>query len=83
MPSNAYNLARAKRQPLTKRNLRELNIAQTWQSILDHPNLVYVDDYGARHQPVGFSVNKSSFGAFSRHRFPTGLARLHEPRGSR
>lgn len=64
MPSNAYNLERAKRQPLTKQNLRELNIEQTWQSILDHPNLVYVDDYGVRHKPVGFSVNKSSFGAF-------------------
>ncbi|MFE4449727.1 hypothetical protein [Streptomyces sp. NPDC056796] len=64
MPSNAYNLERAKRQPLTKKNLRELNIEQTWQSILDHPNLVYVDDYGVRHKPVGFSVNKSSFGAF-------------------
>ena len=33
-----------KRQPLTKKNLRELNIEQTWQSILEHPNLVYVDD---------------------------------------
>ncbi|MGW2634961.1 hypothetical protein ACWC2K_37440 [Streptomyces chattanoogensis] len=64
MPSNAYNLERAKRQPLTKKNLRELNIEQTWQSILDHPNLVYVDDYGVHHKPVGFSVNKSSFGAF-------------------
>ncbi|KUL55363.1 hypothetical protein ADL22_00220 [Streptomyces sp. NRRL F-4489] len=64
MPSNAYNLERAKRQPLTKKNLRELGIEQTWQSILDHPNLVYVDDYGAQHKPVGFSVNKSSFGAF-------------------
>ncbi|MGA5895270.1 hypothetical protein [Streptomyces venetus] len=64
MSSNAYNLTRAKRQPLTKKNLRELNIEQTWQSILDHPALVYVDDYGVRHKPVGFSVNKSSFGAF-------------------
>ncbi|MFK0296534.1 hypothetical protein ACIQU6_39530 [Streptomyces sp. NPDC090442] len=64
MPSNAYNLERAKRQPLTKKNLRELNIEQTWQSILDHPNLVYVDDYGVQHKPVGFSVNKSSFGTF-------------------
>ncbi|MCX4660525.1 hypothetical protein [Streptomyces uncialis] len=64
MPSNAYNLERSKRQPLTKRNLRELNIEQTWQSVLDHPDLVYVDDYGVRHKPVGFSVNKSSFGAF-------------------
>ncbi|WP_043267648.1 hypothetical protein [Streptomyces sp. CT34] len=64
MPSNAYNLELSKRQPLTKKNLRELNIEQTWQSILDHPNLVYVDDYGVRHKPVGFSVNKSRFGAF-------------------
>ncbi|MFI7104427.1 hypothetical protein ACIBK8_34445 [Streptomyces sp. NPDC050161] len=64
MPSNAYNLERAKRQPLTKKNLRELGIEQTWQSVLDHPNLVYVDDYGVQHKPVGFSVNKSSFGAF-------------------
>ncbi|MFF5969593.1 hypothetical protein ACFY64_39070 [Streptomyces collinus] len=64
MSSNAYNLGFGKRQPLTKKNLRELNIEQTWQSILNHPNLVYVDDYGVRHKPVGFSVNKSSFGAF-------------------
>ncbi|MFJ2215248.1 hypothetical protein ACIQVO_30655 [Streptomyces sp. NPDC101062] len=64
MPSHAYNLERAKRQPLTKKNLRELNIEQTWQSVLDHPNLVYVDDYGVRHKPVGFSVNKSRFGSF-------------------
>ncbi|MFF1422877.1 hypothetical protein [Streptomyces sp. NPDC058280] len=72
MPSNAYNLDRAKRQPLTKRNLRELNISQTWQSILDHPNLVYVDDYGVRHKPVGFSVNKSSFGSFPGSAFQLG-----------
>ncbi|MGD3112613.1 hypothetical protein [Streptomyces sp. YGL11-2] len=72
MPSNAYNLARAKRQPLTKENLRELNIEQTWQSILNHPNLVYVDDYGVRHKPVGFSVNKSSFGAFPGSAFQLG-----------
>ncbi|MEU8925828.1 hypothetical protein AB0D10_33675 [Kitasatospora sp. NPDC048545] len=72
MPSNAYNLERAKRQPLTKKNLRELNIEQTWQSILDHPNLVYVDDYGVRHKPVGFSVNKSSFGAFPGSAFQLG-----------
>lgn len=72
MPSNAYNLDRAKRQPLTKKNLRELNIAQTWQSILDHPNLVYVDDYGVRHKPVGFSVNKSSFGVFPGSAFQLG-----------
>ncbi|MEV3973480.1 hypothetical protein AB0K68_35995 [Streptomyces sp. NPDC050698] len=64
MPSNAYSLDRTKRQPLTKKNLRELNIDQSWQAILDHPNLVYVDDYGVRHKPVGFSVNKSTFGAF-------------------
>ncbi|KOG76090.1 hypothetical protein [Streptomyces varsoviensis] len=65
MPSNAYSLEQAKRQPLTKKNLRELNIEQNWQAILDHPNLVYVDDYGVQHKPVGFSVNKSSFGTFS------------------
>ncbi|MFK8850845.1 hypothetical protein [Streptomyces sp. Ac-502] len=65
MPSTAYNLERAKRQPLTKKNLRELNIEQTWKSILDHPNLLYVDDYGVRHKPVGFSVNKLSFGDFT------------------
>lgn len=64
MPSNAYSLVQAKRQPLTKKNLRELDIEQSWQSILDHPGLVYVDDYGAKHKPVGFSVNKSSFGDF-------------------
>ncbi|MFH8805070.1 hypothetical protein ACH4F6_36895 [Streptomyces sp. NPDC017936] len=64
MPSTAYNLEQAKRQPLTKKNLRELGIAQTWQSLLNHPKLVYVDDYGVKHKPVGFSVNKSSFGAF-------------------
>ncbi|MFB6572800.1 hypothetical protein, partial [Streptomyces noursei] len=67
-----YNLERAKRQPLTKKNLRELNIEQTWQSILDHPNLVYVDDYGVRHKPVGFSLNKSSFGAFPGSAFKLG-----------
>ncbi|MFI9311379.1 hypothetical protein [Streptomyces triculaminicus] len=72
MTSNAYNLDRAKRQPLTKRNLRELNIDQNWKSILDHPNLVYVDDYGVRHKPVGFSVNKSSFGAFPGSAFQLG-----------
>lgn len=64
MPSNAYSLVQAKRQPLTKRNLRELGIEQAWQSILDHPGLVYVDAYGTKHKPVGFSVNKSSFGDF-------------------
>ncbi len=60
MSSTAYNLARAKRQPLTKKNLRELNIQQSWQSLLNHPNLVYVDDNGVKHKPTGFSVNKSS-----------------------
>ncbi|MEU3350890.1 hypothetical protein [Streptomyces sp. NPDC037389] len=72
MPSNAYNLDRGKRQPLTKKNLRELKIAQNWQSILGHPNLVYVDDYGVRHKPVGFSVNKSSFGVFPGTAFQLG-----------
>ncbi|MEV0924495.1 hypothetical protein AB0I99_05065 [Streptomyces spongiicola] len=64
MASTAYILERAKRRPLTKKNLRELDIEQTWRSILDHPSLVYVDDYGVQHKPVGFSVNKSSFGTF-------------------
>ncbi|MER6526357.1 hypothetical protein [Streptomyces sp. NPDC001508] len=64
MSSIAYYLGQGKRQPLTKKNLRELNIEQTWQSLLNHPNLVYVDDYGVQHKPVGFSVNKSSFGTF-------------------
>ncbi|MEU6475371.1 hypothetical protein ABZ858_00505 [Streptomyces sp. NPDC047017] len=72
MPSNAYSLVQAKRQPLTKKNLRELNIEQTWQSVLDHPNLVYVDAYGAKHKPVGFSVNKSSFGDFPGTAFQLG-----------
>ncbi|MFE5832733.1 hypothetical protein ACFQ67_31210 [Streptomyces sp. NPDC056488] len=72
MPSNAYSLVQAKRQPLTKKNLRELNIEQTWQSVLDHPNLVYVDAYGAKHKPVGFSVNKSSFGTFPGTAFQLG-----------
>ncbi|MEU8545988.1 hypothetical protein AB0C81_03080 [Streptomyces roseoverticillatus] len=72
MPSTAYNLERAKRRPLTKRNLRELGIDQTWQSVLDHPNLVYVDDYGVRHKPVGFSLNKSSFGSFPGSAFKLG-----------
>ncbi|MFI1577536.1 hypothetical protein [Embleya sp. NPDC020630] len=72
MPSNAYNLEQAKRRPLTKKNLRELHIEQTWQSILAHPNLVYVDDYGVRHKPVGFSVNKSSFGSFPGSAFQLG-----------
>lgn len=65
MPSHAYNLDRAKRQPLTKKNLRELNIEQSWQAILDHPNLVYVDEWGVRHKPIGFSLNKARFGDFS------------------
>lgn len=72
MPSNAYSLEKAKRQPLTKKNLRELNIEQNWQSILDHPNLVFVDEYGAEHKPVGFSVNKSRFGAFPGTAFDLG-----------
>lgn len=72
MPSTAYNLEQAKRQPLTKKNLRELGIEQTWQSILDHPNLVYVDDYGVQHKPVGFSLNKSSFGSFPGSAFRLG-----------
>lgn len=64
MPANTYNLERVKRHPLTKRNLRELNIAQSWQSVLNHPNLIYVDQSGAQHRPIGFSINKSSFGTF-------------------
>ncbi|RBM06442.1 hypothetical protein [Streptomyces sp. PT12] len=72
MPSNAFNLEQAKRQPLTKKNLRELNIAQNWQAILDHPNLVYVDDSGVPHKPVGFSVNKSAFGTFPGSAFQLG-----------
>lgn len=72
MPSNAYSLERAKRHPLTKKNLRELGIDQIWQSILDHPNLVYVDDYGVQHKPVGFSVNKSRFGSFPGNAFQLG-----------
>ncbi|WP_333772581.1 hypothetical protein [Streptomyces sp. IBSBF 3136] len=72
MTSNAYSLVQAKRQPLTKKNLRELNIEQTWQSILGHPNLVYVDPSGVKHKPVGFSVNKSSFGTFPGNAFQMG-----------
>lgn len=72
MPSNAYSLVPARRQPLTKKNLRELNIEQTWQSILDHPNLVYVDEYGVQHKPVGFSVNKTRFGTFGGTAFDLG-----------
>ncbi|MEU1028307.1 hypothetical protein ABZ402_06050 [Streptomyces mirabilis] len=72
MPSTAYSLVDAKRQPLTKKNLRELHIEQTWQSILDHPNLVYVDPSGVKHKPVGFSVNKSSFGTFPGTAFQQG-----------
>ncbi|KAA0932105.1 flagellar basal body L-ring protein FlgH [Streptomyces apricus] len=72
MPSNAYNPVDARRRPLTKKNLWELGIGQAWQSILDHPNLLYVDDYGAQHKPVGFSVNKSSFGTFSGSAFQQG-----------
>ncbi|BCL28568.1 hypothetical protein ACFFS2_30485 [Streptomyces aurantiacus] len=65
MPSNAYNLEQAKRQPLTKKNLRELNIQQAVQSILNQPGLVHVDDYGVRHKPVGFSLNKVGFGRYT------------------
>ncbi|MEU1088047.1 hypothetical protein ABZ401_14645 [Streptomyces sp. NPDC005892] len=72
MPSTAYSLVDAKRQPLTKKNLRELQIEQTWQAILNHPNLVYVDPNGTKHQPVGFSMNKSSFGTFSGTAFQQG-----------
>ncbi|MER7625356.1 hypothetical protein [Streptomyces sp. NPDC126503] len=72
MPSTAYSLVDAKRQPLTKKNLRELDIEQIWQAILNHPNLVYVDPSGVKHKPVGFSVNKSSFGTFSGTAFERG-----------
>ncbi|MFF8805591.1 hypothetical protein [Streptomyces omiyaensis] len=72
MPSTAYSLVHAKRQPLTKKNLRELDIEKSWRSILDHPNLVYVDPSGVKHKPVGFSVNKSSFGTFSGTAFEQG-----------
>ncbi|MEU5282091.1 hypothetical protein AB0G87_37410 [Streptomyces asoensis] len=72
MTSPAYSLVQARRQPLTKKNLRELNIEQTWQSILGHPNLVYVDPSGAKHKPVGFSMNKSSFGTFHGSAFQLG-----------
>ncbi|MEV0123722.1 hypothetical protein AB0I16_19695 [Streptomyces sp. NPDC050703] len=72
MPSTAYSLVEARRQPLTKKNLRELNIEQIWQAILNHPNLVYVDPSGVKHRPVGFSVNKSSFGTFSGSAFERG-----------
>ncbi|MEE1751157.1 hypothetical protein [Streptomyces sp. SP18CS02] len=72
MPSNAYSLVPARRQPLTKKNVRELNIEQTWQAILDHPNLVYVDDYGVQHKPVGFSLNKTRFGSFPGTAFDLG-----------
>ncbi len=72
MPSTAYSLAEARRQPLTKKNLRELNIEQISQAILNHPNLVYADPSGVKHKPVGFSVNKSSFGTFSGTAFEQG-----------
>ncbi|MFF8369989.1 hypothetical protein ACF05W_14220 [Streptomyces lydicus] len=72
MPSIAYSLVEARRQPLTKKNLRELDIEQIWQAILNHPNLVYVDPSGVKHKPVGFSVNKSSFGTFSGSAFERG-----------
>ncbi|HWU08973.1 MAG TPA: hypothetical protein VN520_21760 [Streptomyces sp.] len=64
MPSTAYNLERFKRHPLTKKNLRELDIENTWQSILNHPNLVHTDPSGVQHRPVGFSINKLGFGDF-------------------
>ncbi|MGI5484685.1 hypothetical protein [Streptomyces lavendofoliae] len=72
MSSTAYILERARRRPLTKKNLRELDIEQAWQSILNHPNLVYVDNNGVRHKPVGFSVNKSSFGSFPGNAYQLG-----------
>ncbi|MEU9229339.1 hypothetical protein AB0D40_33895 [Streptomyces massasporeus] len=72
MPANAYNLERVKRQPLTKKNLRELDIDRTWQSILNHPNLVYTDNNGVQHKPIGFSINKVSFGAFPGTAFDRG-----------
>lgn len=72
MPSTAYNLERFKRHPLTKKNLRELNVEQTWQSILNHPNLVYTDNFGVQHKPVGFSINKLRFGAFPGSAFDLG-----------
>ncbi|GGW13085.1 hypothetical protein GCM10018980_76320 [Streptomyces capoamus] len=62
MPSNAYNLGRTKRQPLTLKNLKELNI--DWPSLLNHPSLVYVDNNGTRHKPIGLSVNKQTYGTF-------------------
>jgi hypothetical protein len=64
MPAAVYNLERIKRQPLTKRNLIELGIERDWQSILEDPNLVYTDPRGQKHKPVGFSINKRSFGNF-------------------
>ncbi|MFF9457714.1 hypothetical protein [Streptomyces flaveolus] len=62
MSSTAYNLGRTKRQPLTLKNLKELNI--DWPSLLNHPSLVYVDNNGVRHKPIGFSVNKQRYGTF-------------------
>ncbi|MFE9680886.1 hypothetical protein [Streptomyces sp. NPDC006285] len=72
MPSTAYNLERVRRQPLTKTNLRELDIERTWQTILNHPNLVYTDNYGVPHSPVGFSINKLKFGDFPGYAFDRG-----------
>lgn len=72
MPSNAYNLVEAKRRPLTKKNVRELGIEQAWQSVLDHPNLVFVDASGVKHKPIGFSVNKTRFGSFPGTAFDLG-----------
>jgi hypothetical protein len=62
MPSNAYNLGRTKRQPLTLKNLEELNI--DWPSLLNHPSLVYVDPAGTQHRPIGLSVNRKTYGTF-------------------
>ncbi len=72
MPASAYTLGRTKRHPLTKRNLKELGIAQSLQSILGHPKLVYKDKNGKVHKPIGFSINKSSFGDFSGTAFDLG-----------
>ncbi|MER0443494.1 hypothetical protein ABR738_02735 [Streptomyces sp. Edi4] len=70
MPSTAYNLERFKRHPLTKKNLRELNV--DLQSIVHHPNLVYTDNYGVPHHPVAVSVNKSSSQRFPGSAFDLG-----------
>jgi hypothetical protein len=72
MPARAYTLGRTKRHPLTKRNLKELGIDQSIQSILDHPKLVYKDKNGKVHKPIGFSMNKTSFGNFAGTAFDLG-----------